>query len=85
MMLKSGIDTVFVFGQRIAMRMSNIPREVVQSMSVREETFPAMNPAKKRPTSISNQYMAATAPPIVAALTTDSGFTHAPAEEVSER
>ena len=78
MISKIGIFTVIDFGVKIAARIRTIAVAVVQSINVREETLPAMKPAIKRPISMSSQYIAATAPPIVAALVTDSGFTQAP-------
>ena len=81
----SGMVVVTLFGVRMAAMMSTIPKEVQNSIIWREDTLPPMALATIRPTSISSQYMAATAPPMVAALSTASGFTQAPLALVSER
>ena len=81
----SGMLTVTDFGVKIAARMRIMQANVAISISVRDDTLPAMKLEHRRPTNISSQYIAATAPPIVAALSTDSGFVQAPLAVVSDR
>ena len=69
-MSNSGMLMVLVLGMNMAARISIMATLVVQSISWRDDTLPAMKPETRRPQSISSQYIAATAPPIMAALAT---------------
>ena len=81
----NGMLTVTLLGVKIAAKIRIMQAKVAMSISWREETFPAMKLEQSLPTSIRSQYIAATAPPIVAALRTESGFSHAPLAVVSDK
>ena len=77
--VNTGMETVVDLPRIIAMMMSIIPTTVVIIIIERLETLPPMKLPMKRPTSMRNQYVPATKPPIVAAFPN----TPAPLADVS--
>ena len=66
--VKSGMEAVIVFGDIMARTTRTMPAPDVHSISTFDDTLSAIKPEMNRPTSISNQYVPATKPPMAAAL-----------------
>lgn len=80
---KRGMEVMQSLGAKTAAIMRRRATEEVAVMSILLETLPAMVEEMRRPTSMRNQYVPATKPPMAAALS--GAFVHAPLLEVSAR